>query len=264
MIDWHHLKQLFLRLACSDTGKITISLTEAEPLPLEFIYFIEQQSLLKLRKNITTLTCQECDEGCTEQIHYHHPDTNHNTNQQPFIYCKEEGHLTVMPEQLLRWEFSFSMLAEKISQLCSCIGKVQSETPRKWLLGFITGKKHKAETFLEYIPLKGMILSVNGYSVALLEVLLIQNNKLSIDLKKLVTLADKSKQAIPGASAKQAARKQETEERNNLWREAARKIRQENTRLSINQVAEKIAQTELGAEKSPATIARCLRNLELE
>ena len=35
MIDWHYLEQLFLRLACSDTGKITISLTEAELLPYE-------------------------------------------------------------------------------------------------------------------------------------------------------------------------------------------------------------------------------------
>ena len=255
MIEWQYLEHFFSRLSCSDTGKLVIPFSELGNVPLSFIQFLEKESILKKQKNALSITCQECVEICLEEVH-HCPNTN-----QPYIDCKETGRLKIASEQLLVWELSFSSIAKKISRLCDCNGQEKAQETNKWFIGFFQGKKHKADITLELTLGKGMLLSVNGYFLPLVEVLLFQNDSLLIDLGRISQLTDKPKLFKSATTVTQEARKQKTEARNQAWRKKATQIKQNNPKLSVGQISQIIAKSELGKNVSAKTIQRQLGNL---
>ena len=162
---------------------------EVKNWPDNKLAFFEKIGLLKVAQPMTDIECDGCEEGCFMPVNIY-PMTE--TNQaRAFIVCDKRddiGRVKVDFDRLKQWQITGLQLAQFVACLCEFTQQVVKDADY-WRLGMLQGKVHKAPVLMGFENPQPVI-KVAGHSVGLLEVLLIDDDKFRIDLKKLKSFVD--------------------------------------------------------------------------
>lgn len=149
----------------------------------------EKIGLLTLSQPMKDVECDGCVENCFMPVHIY-PMTE-TTQARAFIVCDKRddiGRVKVDFNRLKLWRLTPFQLAQFVAGLCEFSQQVTKEGDC-WWLGMLQGKIHKSPVLMGFENLQ-VIIKVAGHSVGLLEVLLIDNDKCRMDLKKLKSFVD--------------------------------------------------------------------------
>lgn len=108
-----------------------------------------------------------------------------------FITCDKRddiGRVKVEFERLKQWQLTELQLAQFVAGLFE-FTQQPSKDAGFWRLGMLQGKLHKAPVLLGFETLQAVI-KIAGHSISLLEILLFDDDKCRIDLKKLKGFVD--------------------------------------------------------------------------
>lgn len=187
----HDLIQIIIErvAANSDLTGAAFYWDEVKSWPDNKLAFFEKIGLLKAAQPMTDVECDGCEENCIMPVNIY--PTSEATPARAFIVCDKRddiGRVKVDFDRLKQWQVTVLQLGQFVASLCEFTQQVVKDADY-WRIGMLQGKAHKASVLMGFENLQPVI-KVAGHSVALLEVLLFDDDKCRIDLKKLKSFVD--------------------------------------------------------------------------
>lgn len=183
------LIELLDRVASLPSEKVLISNNELNQWPTDAVDAMKAPKLIRMTRPAMSVVCGECEKECTRPVH-----TVHTSSGEPraFLICEERddvNRVIVTVSQLEQWQTSASLVAELLTNLLGLITpSARNSTTERWEIGLFKGQYNTSHMVL-FVG-DELMLSLAGYSIALADVIAIDNGKLTIDRKKLIYLVD--------------------------------------------------------------------------
>lgn len=200
------LIELLARLDSRRGAFVLINSSELSDWPANVVTVMKSQGLLSQARPAKSAVCLGCERDCVMTVHVMPDAAGHS---QAFIVCdkrKDVGRVPVPLESLDQWQASGDALADMLAELLGLrrSGAASSEAFR-WEIGLFKGAKHNSH--LALFADGGMLLSLAGHRIPLVEVLTFDGKAFKVDKRKLTRIADQP--ALGGGDVESADQRRE-------------------------------------------------------
>jgi hypothetical protein len=194
--------ELLDRVAALQGSSALVSADELAQWSDEAVSTMKAQKLITKARPATSTVCPGCEEECVMPVH---------VLQQPsgdpalFIACDKRddiGRVPVPDAQLEQWQASGDSIADLLAGLLSLQRpNMGSSSAGRWEVGVFRGKKHASHLVL--LAGDRLTLTMAGHSIALAEVLVLEDNRFKVDKRRFTHLVD---QPVAGAGDIESAK----------------------------------------------------------
>ena len=182
------LIQLLARLGAQDGSTVLVSDEALSQWPTPAVAVMKSEGLLAKAQPASSAICPGCERECVMPVHT--PPTK-TRSPASFIVCDKRSDINrvVVPaDRLEQWQTTPDIAADVLARLLALDRSASAAVDgNQWPIGVLKGKKHKRRITL--LAADGIILSLAGHTVPLIDVLAIENNVLTLDKGELIALA---------------------------------------------------------------------------
>lgn len=183
------LYELLDHIAAIQGNTALLSTDELGQWPDEDVSIFENHKLIRKTRPTTSIECTECEEACIRPI-YSEPVAGGETRL--FIVCEKQSDINrieIPASRLEQWKSCGSYFAELVSELLELRRPNNSnESTDRWEIGLMKGRKHSSHITL--VKDNTLQLNIGGHSIALADVLTLENDHFIIDKKILTRFID--------------------------------------------------------------------------
>lgn len=181
--------ELLDRVATLQGAAALISADELAQWPGEAVAVMKAQKLITWARPATSAVCPGCEEECVMPVH-----TIPVPSGEPalFILCDKRDDISRVPvpvAHLQQWQASGDSIADLLAGLLglhrSSMGNLSEG---RWEIGVFRGAKHASHLVL--LAREKLILTLAGHSIALAEVLALEDDGFKVDKRRLNRLVD--------------------------------------------------------------------------
>ncbi|WGS83804.1 hypothetical protein [Methylomonas sp. UP202] len=200
------LIELLERLGSMRGAPVLIDSRALRQWPTSIVAAMIQQGLLSKASPAKSAVCTGCERECMMPVHLMSNATGH---VQALMVCDKRDDISRVPvaiECLEQRQASGDSLANMLAALLDLrkADKTGSETAR-WEIGLLKGAKHTSHLVLTADA--GLLLSLAGHTVAVVEVLTFDDQAFKVDKRKLTRFVDQP--ALGGGDVESAAQRKE-------------------------------------------------------
>lgn len=256
------IESLLGRVASSEDGVAWFSEYEMSQWTAEGVHALQAQKLLKKGHDTKTAVCDGCEEACVLPVKSIQNSAGEIIS---FLLCtlrSDTNRVTVDTDKLKQWRGSVDRLSDFIAE---DLGVHRSSTKQEddslYPIGLFHGDKRGQMLLLrlahplllvageQSLPLSELVVyKEDGYSV---------NRTLVAQLVDAATTADKR---YTPTQTRREARKLKTQERNERWHKAYRRLKRDNSAQTDTWIAHHIARDQkLSEGKSAETIRKQMK-----
>ncbi|MBK1720314.1 hypothetical protein [Thiocystis violacea] len=224
------LRVLLDRLGATDGAAILISEQELAQWPAGAIAALRSLGLLVKASPASSVVCPGCEDECSMPVHL----VQYPTGRAAFIVCDRRSDISRVPvptDQLEQWQTSAALFAERLTRLLGLCppGVPDTLATTRWEIGLFKGRQHSSHLVLTSAE-GSLKLTLAGHSVALGDVLFLEDGGFEVDRRALTRLVD---QPIAGGGDQESA----AQRRERLQRRVDAE-RAKGTRVFLKTVAE--------------------------
>ena len=183
------LIELLGRLAALHGKMVLINTDELTQWPADIVEELKKHNLIRKTRPATSLVCTECEEECVRPVH---TITESHGDPALFLVCEKRDDINRVPisiNRLEQWQTSGTLVAELLSDLLELRRPAtDNATEGRWEIGMLKGKKHSSHLIL--LAGDSLTLSLAGHSIALADVLTLEDDHFKIAKKSLIHLVD--------------------------------------------------------------------------
>jgi hypothetical protein len=201
------LVELLERVGVGQDASVLVSEDELNQWPSIAVTAMQKEGLLVKASPATSVICHGCERECAMPVHNILPDKARLP--EAFIICDKRNDINRVPvpiSRLEQWRASGITVANLLTVLLDLRkpGTDKASTDR-WEIGMLKGKKHSSHLVL--LADSGLTVTFAGHSIALADVLELEEGHFTVDKRKLTRLVD---QPVAGAGdAESAAHRRE-------------------------------------------------------
>jgi hypothetical protein len=182
------LSEVLARLSAGQGEPVFVRNQELDAWPGEVVQALKASQVLTPAEPAASAVCPGCEMACVMPVHVR----SSGSDLDAFIVCEERddtNRVGVPVTCLEQWQASGISVADFLTQT---LGVRRSGTPCekwRWEVGVFKGTKPPYYLFLE--AKNGLVLTLAGNAIPLIEVLTITNDRILIDRKILGQMADR-------------------------------------------------------------------------
>lgn len=195
------LVELLARVGASRGAGILISEEELGQWPTIAVKAMKANGLLVKARPAASAVCPGCEQECVMPVHTLPAGPGKSRS---FIVCDKRSDINrvdVPTDRLEQWQVSCAAITELISDSLGIRRpEVEATSPGRWEIGIFKGKKHSSHLVL--LADGRLTLSFAGHSMALSDVLALENEGFALDKEILTNLVDRP---VAGAGDKESA-----------------------------------------------------------
>ncbi len=198
--------ELLARVGASNGAAVLVSEVELSHWPDAAVHAMKSHKLLVKASPAASVVCPGCEQECFMPVH----TRNHETRgPESFIVCDKRDDINRVPvatERLKQWSASPASIADLITGLLGLRRTDAGGTSAvRWEVGMFKGRKHSSHIVLSAED--RLTLGLAGHSIALADILTLEDNSFKLDKQTLIRLVDKP---VAGAGdAESAAQRRE-------------------------------------------------------
>lgn len=183
------LIEILERLGSMHGSTVLIDSSELRHWPANVVAAMKKQGWLSKARPAKSAVCPGCERECVMPVHFM---SHANGHSQALIVCDKRDDISRVPvavEYLEQWQASGDSIADMLAELLELrrFGSNKSEAVR-WEIGLLKGGKHASHLVL-YAD-GGLLLSLAGHTIPLVEVLFFDGKGFKVDKRKLTRLVD--------------------------------------------------------------------------
>lgn len=182
--------ELLARLTASSGGAVYLDEQELEGWPAALLHELKASQMLGKASPATSTLCPGCERACAMPVEVL---SRRDDAVAAFVVCDKRidiNRVEVQVSALTRWKATGESLANALARLLQLDPRPQhADTPGRWHLGTLIGKRHKDRLVL-HAGDAGLTLAVAGHAVAIGDLLSIASKGLHIDRTHLTRLVD--------------------------------------------------------------------------
>jgi hypothetical protein len=223
--------ELIDRVAALHGASTLISREELNQWPDKAVTLMKSQKLITRARPSSSAVCPGCEEECVMPVH-----TIPQRTGDPvlFIICDKRDDISRVPlpdAKLEQWQASGDLIADLVAGLLSLQrSNMGSSSAGRWEVGVFRGKKHASHLVL--MAGEKLSLTLGGHSIALTEVLALEDNRFKVDKRRLTHLVD---QPVAGAGAGDI---ESAEQRRERIRKRVNELKAQGVRAFLKTVAD--------------------------
>jgi len=249
------------RVTYSEDGVAWFTAHEMQQWPLEAVEALKGQQLLKRSRDAGTALCDGCEEACVLPVQ---SVRNGATNEAVlFLLCtlrSDTNRVMVDSSRLRQWRASIERLCDFVAtDLSINRSNVSQDEDSLFPVGLFHGEQRGQLLLLQLdTPL---MLVAGDQSLPLSELIGFEEGHYRINralVTQLVDHATGDERHTP-STVRREARKLRTQERNERWRKAYRKIKRENPTQTDNWIANQIAKLDIAQGRDSETIRKQMK-----
>ena len=196
------LVELLERVGAGQDAPVLVSEDELNQWPSIAVTAMQKEGLLVKASPATSAICHGCERECAMPVHNILPDKARLP--EAFIICDKRNDINRVPvpiSRLEQWRASGITVANLLTGLLDLRkpGTNKASTER-WEIGMLKGKKHSSHLVL--LADSGLTVTFAGHSIALPDVLALEEGHFTVDKRKLTRLVD---QPVAGAGDVESA-----------------------------------------------------------
>lgn len=195
------LIELLDRIAASHGAPVLIGADELADWPAEAVTALQSQGVITRARPAVSAVCPGCERECVMPV-YTLTGAGHVAGA--FIVCDKRSDINRVPvpvDRLEQWQVSGESIAGMLAALLGLHRSGRDDTSGgRWEVGLLKGAKHSSHVVMR--AGNGLTLELAGHSVALAEVLALDNGTLSVDRRALTRLVN---QPVAGAGDVESA-----------------------------------------------------------
>jgi len=225
---------------------------------------LKNSGLLRSTHQAESMECWKCEDHCCLDVI---PITHEDKPTRYFMVCDDPemqgrvGRIKVPVEQLQQWRITTLQLAKLVAKLLKIENKIEQQGDNNHIrIGMIDGGHGRKWLLLN---LSSLELEINGHITPLIDALFFDNGNLQVDRERFQYCAGNAskdhKKPSSSSTAKQEARKLNTQARDEDIQQAYLEIRKKHPRSSFHTdqwVAKQISKLAIA---QGATISRIIR-----
>lgn len=184
------LLELLERIGAGNGAAVLVSEEELSKWPAEAIRGLKAHKLLVKASPATTVVCPGCEQECTMPVNTVSAEAGKAV---AFVVCDKRddiNRVAVPSRRLEQWRASGASIAALITGLlglrCTDAGDTSSG---RWEVGMFKGRKHSSHMILSADG--QLTLNLAGYSIALTDILTLEDDRFKLDKQTLIHLVDK-------------------------------------------------------------------------
>jgi hypothetical protein len=184
------LCELLARLGASKGAAVLISGEELNHWPQAAIKTMKSEKLLVKARPATSVVCPGCEQECVMPVHTRPTETR---NAAPFIVCDKRSDINrvgVPINRLEQWQVSANSIADLITGLLA-LRRPDSRDAALGRLEVGLLKGGKGSSHLVLLADGRLTLGLAGHSIALADVLTLEDIGFKLDKQTLIRLVDK-------------------------------------------------------------------------
>ncbi len=183
------LVELLERLGAGQSDIVVITNQELNKWPTEAVKAMKTQKLIVKASPAISAICPGCERECIMSVHTL-PDIAGDSVS--FVVCDKRSDINRVPVTtscLEQWQTSGTLIADLLAGLLSLRRPSREQvSANRWEIGLLKGRKHSSHVVLSTD--KDLILTIAGHSIALSDVLELENNSFTIDKRTLIWFVD--------------------------------------------------------------------------
>lgn len=183
------LTELLDRIAASHGAPVLIGADELADWPAEAVTVLQSQGVITRARPAVSAVCPGCERECVMPVYVL---TRQGSDPQAIIVCDKRSDINRVPvplDRLEQWQVSGDSIAGMLAALLGLHRSGQDDpSSGRWEVGLLKGAKHSSHVVMR--AGKGLTLELAGHSVALAEVLALENGTFSVDRRALTRLVD--------------------------------------------------------------------------
>lgn len=209
------LLELLARVGARHGAPALFSDHEFSAWPGAAVAAMKSQGLLKKAPPAQSAICPGCERECAMPVHVL---TDTAGDPDAFIVCDKRSDINrvAVPLSLLeQWQASGDSIAAVLTKLLKLpVTDAKGADSTRWQIGILKGKRHSSHVVL--VADGPLSLSLDGHSVALADVLTIEDNALRADKHALLRMLDGDVQEPSAGIGSPAWRKQRAKDAANV------------------------------------------------
>ena len=195
------LTELLDRIAESQGAPVLISADELADWPAEAVAALQSQGVITRARPAASAVCPGCERECVMPVY---TPLGAAQASGAFIVCDKRSDInrvSVPLDRLEQWQVSGDSIAAMLAALLGLHRSGHDDASSgRWEVGLLKGAKHSSHVVMR--TGNGLTLELAGHSVALTEVLTLENGAFSVDKRALTRLVD---QPVAGAGDVESA-----------------------------------------------------------
>src|SRR5690606_24168994 len=193
--------ELLDRIAASNGAPVLIGADAMADWPADAVTALQSQGVITRARPAISAVCPGCERECVMPVH---TPTGAGHAAGAFIVCDKRGDINRVPvplDRLEQWQVSGESVAANLAGLLGLHRSGHDDASGgRWEVGLLKGAKHSSHVVMR--AGNGLTLELAGHSVALAEVLALENGAFSVDKRALTRLVD---QPVAGAGDVESA-----------------------------------------------------------
>lgn len=182
------LEAVLDRLGSAEAAEAFFGANEAADWPPGALDVFLKHGLLRRAQPAQVIECRNCEENCFMPVHVFPAEGGRPARA--LIACDKRddvGRVAVDFHRLEQWQATGGMIAAVLARLLGFSEPAPADGGQ-WPIGVLKGKKHNSPVAL--LAGNGLMLSLAGHAVPLVDVLAIEGNALALDKAALLRLVD--------------------------------------------------------------------------
>ena len=181
--------ELLERLGATHGAPVLFNEAELRKWPSAAVAAMESQHLIVKARPAASAICPGCERACIMPVHTRPTTTG---NSAAFIVCDKRSDINrvlVPTNTLEQWQASGDSVAGLVADLLTLRRpEVSDPNDARWEIGLFRGRAHASHLVLRADG--SLTLALAGHSIALEEVIRLEEDHLSIDVRRLTRLVD--------------------------------------------------------------------------
>lgn len=188
----NYLQVVLDRVACSPEERgAYFCWDEVRTWPSGALDALLENGFLQPAQPMSAVVCDGCEENCSEMPVNIYPAQDDRSGR-AFIVCDKRddiGHIRVSFQRMTQWQSTGEHIATGLGRMLGLAPQsLRTRNANQWNIGALNGRRNKC--LVSLTTKDGLVLSLAGHSISLIEVLTMSGGAITLDREELIRLVD--------------------------------------------------------------------------